>query len=93
MRKEFDLNEYKVHVIDNNDNFRFYLEHVPSGRVSHHASYQQIAMLDDVAAISGYYSGSPEKEFVPLLAEDALREFAVCENKPLIVGVDVFVTA
>lgn len=92
MRKEVNLTEYKVHVIDD-ESFRFYIEHLPSGRVSYHAGYQQIAMLDDVAAISGYYSGSSDKEFVPLLAEDALREFAVCENKKLELNVDVFVTA
>lgn len=76
-----DLSQYTVHVIDNN-HFSFYIEHVPSGRKSYHASYTQIAMLDDVAAITGYYAGSSEKELVPLTAADALREFAVCESKP-----------
>lgn len=68
----------KVEVSNTNEGFKFRL--VDGKRKSGWANYTQIAMLDGMAAITAYYSGSSDKELVPLPAAEILAEFAVCEE-------------
>lgn len=69
----------KVEVQDDKSGFRFRLV-AEDGRASGWAGYTQIAMLDDKAAITGYYAGAAEFELTPLDPKTVLQQFAVCET-------------
>lgn len=60
------------------DVFRFRL--VKGSRHSEWARYADIAFLDGMAAMSGYYAGAKEQELVPLPAEEVLKHIAVGEK-------------
>ncbi|WYW02647.1 hypothetical protein Peetri_00059 [Pseudomonas phage vB_PpuM-Peetri] len=72
-----NVNGYQVEISDNSVGFHFRLRHVPTGRVTHWAGYQQIVMLDGIAAATGYYTSGGENDCVPMPAADILRQFAV----------------
>lgn len=68
---------YTVEVY-NKESFRFRIV-CSDGRCSGWASYTQVAYLDGVAAITGYYSGNPDTELKALPASRILAEFGVGE--------------
>ena len=75
------LKRYKVEVEDNKEGFRFRLVKKKDGRRSRWACYNQVAMLDNVAAVTAYYSGEGPKELTPLFATEVLALIAVGEEE------------
>lgn len=73
------LEHYHVEIQDNTEGFAYRLVETETGRASLWGGYAQIVVLDKVAAITGYYSGSTDKELVPLHALDVLKQFGVGE--------------
>lgn len=75
-----DLSTYTVEVEDEpaTDGFRFRV--VNGERKTDWAGYSQVAMLDGVGAITGYYVGDSKNELVPLTARQILENFAVLEE-------------
>lgn len=72
---------YTVEVNENhNGGFAFCIV-CSDGRRSGWAIYTQIAYLDGVAAITGFYSGSRDTELVPLPIARVMAEFGVGEAK------------
>lgn len=74
---------YTVEVGYNEYGFRFRLVKdagTPDQRNTCWAGYESIVMLDDMAAFTGYYAGTPDAELVPLTASKVLSHLAVMEE-------------